>query len=144
MAARDTRRRLCICAGGNLDSPSGAGQEPSTRCVLVQDVFGRNPRTQLDDLIPTLVRFWARAGEHSGLEASHVPQTTASARFETREVKIPNERERVNAGIARVSPGARAETGNKVLMKEAASPSCMVTVFIPNLHMTTPRTPRRL
>lgn len=31
------------------------------------------------------------------------------------------QRERVNAGIARVLPGVRAKVGEKVLMKEAAS-----------------------
>ena len=81
--------------------------------------FGRDPRTQLDELAPIL------DNNGQGLE-----RTVAAERQMTREVRKAlaqrqenknRQRELANGRISRQSPGAKSKVGDKVLVRESTS-----------------------
>lgn len=84
-------------------------------------LFGRNPRTPLDDIAPDLDR--PAFGE--GLERTvadrkqmfNEVQRALVARQETKNLQ----RHRLNARAQRTSPGAKSSVGDKVLVREASN-----------------------
>lgn len=84
-------------------------------------LFGRDPRTQLDDLAPTLDDDAVGAGLERTIEDKRQMAREVRTALTQRQASKNRQREAANARIARTSPGAKAEVGDKVLVKEADS-----------------------
>jgi len=83
--------------------------------------FGREPRTPLDELVPTLdSQPFAPGLERSVAESAQMAREVRSALAKRHEGRN-RARQVANEGNLRQSPGTKAKVGDKVLVKESAS-----------------------
>ena len=86
-----------------------------------QMLFGRSPRTPLDQLTPTLDNANAVLGLEPTIEETRRKHVEVTKILRKRQEENNRHRERRNASIVRTSPGAKAQVGHKVLVRESAS-----------------------
>lgn len=79
-------------------------------------LFGRDPRTQLDDLAAKLDDEVAGVGLERTIEDKRQMAREVRKALAQRQAYKNRQREAANARIARTSPGAKAQVGDKVLV----------------------------
>ena len=86
-----------------------------------QMLFGRSPRTPLDQMTPTLDNTNAALGLEPMIEETRRKHVEVTKILQKRQEEKNGHREQRNASIKRTSPGAKAQVGHKVLVRESAS-----------------------
>ena len=86
-----------------------------------QMFFRRSPRTSLDQMTPTLDNTNAALGLEPTIEETRPKHVEVSNILQKRQEEKSRHREQRNANIKRKSPGAKAQVGHKVLVRESAS-----------------------
>lgn len=84
-----------------------------------QMLFGRAPRTPLDQLAPSLDN--SALGLEPTVEETRRKHLEVTKALQQRQAGKNRHRDRRNAQISRTSPGAKAIVGDKVLVRESAS-----------------------
>ena len=86
-----------------------------------QMLLGRSPRTPLDQLAPSLDNSGAALNLEATVEETRRRYIEVHKALQKRQDEKNRHRDRRNEQISRTSPGARAQVGDKVLVKESAS-----------------------
>ncbi|CAB1113987.1 unnamed protein product [Ectocarpus sp. CCAP 1310/34] len=86
-----------------------------------QMLFGRAPRTPLDQLSPSLDNSGSALGLESSVEETRRKHIEVTDALRKRQAEKNRHRDLQNARISRASPGAKSRVGDKVLVRESAS-----------------------
>ena len=86
-----------------------------------QMMFGRSPRTPLDQLSPNLDNSGATLGLDTTVEETRRKHVEVTRALRKRQAEKNRHRDLLNAQILRTSPGAKAQVGDKVVVRESAS-----------------------
>ncbi|CAB1106551.1 unnamed protein product [Ectocarpus sp. CCAP 1310/34] len=86
-----------------------------------QMLFGRSPRTPLDQLAPSLDNSGAALGLEPSVEETRHKHIQVTEALRKRQAEKNRQRNLQNARFSRTSPGAKAKEGDKVLVRESAS-----------------------
>ena len=86
-----------------------------------QMMFGRSPRTPLDQLSPNLDNSGATLGLEPTVEETRRKHMEVTQALRKRQAEKNRHRDLRNAQILRTSPGAKTQVGDIVLVRESSS-----------------------